>query len=84
MASSRQYMYIPYSFSIFPALPLLHSTIHYHNHHHHNTQVTEKLLAAGVDYVWPKPPPLPSVIKPKIDSLLAMRIKTYGNVVQDM
>ncbi len=40
---------------------------------------TEKLLAAGVDYVWPKPPPLPSVIKPKIDSLLAFRIKTYGN-----
>uniref|UniRef100_A0A7S3MEH8 Response regulatory domain-containing protein n=1 Tax=Spumella elongata TaxID=89044 RepID=A0A7S3MEH8_9STRA len=39
---------------------------------------TEKLLAAGVDYVWPKPPPLPSVIKPKIDSLLAYRIKTFG------
>ena len=42
-------------------------------------QVTDKLLAAGVDYVWPKPPPLPSVIKLKIDSLLAQRIKAFGS-----
>lgn len=41
-------------------------------------KVTDKLLAAGVDYVWPKPPPLPSVIKPKIDSLLAARIKAFA------
>ena len=41
-------------------------------------KVTDKLLAAGVDYVWPKPPPLPSVIKPKIDTLLAQRIKAFA------
>ena len=41
-------------------------------------KVTDKLLAAGVDYVWPKPPPLPSVIKPKIDALLAQRIKAFA------
>lgn len=41
-------------------------------------KVTDKLLAAGVDYVWPKPPPLPTVIKPKIDSLLAQRIKAFA------
>lgn len=38
----------------------------------------EDLLAAGVDYVWAKPPPLPNVIKAKIDVLLNARIRAYG------
>jgi CheY-like chemotaxis protein len=42
-------------------------------------KVSDKLLAAGVDHVWPKPPPLPSVIKPKIDQLLEQRIKAYSD-----
>jgi CheY-like chemotaxis protein len=42
------------------------------------TKVSEQLLAAGVDYVWPKPPPLPGVIKPKIDALLTQRIKAFA------
>jgi CheY-like chemotaxis protein len=46
-------------------------------------KVTDKLLAAGVDYVWPKPPPLPTVIKPKIDSLLAARIKAFAAQAQN-
>mmetsp|Transcript_8002 Transcript_8002/g.17485 ORF Transcript_8002/g.17485 Transcript_8002/m.17485 type:complete len:823 (-) Transcript_8002:571-3039(-) len=41
-------------------------------------KVSEQLLAAGVDYVWPKPPPLPGVIKPKIDALLTQRVKAFA------
>ena len=38
----------------------------------------EDLLGAGVDYVWPKPPPTPSVMKPKIDELLMKRIRAFA------
>jgi len=38
----------------------------------------EDLLSAGVDYVWPKPPPTPSVMKPKIDELLMKRIRAFA------
>jgi CheY-like chemotaxis protein len=38
----------------------------------------EDLLGAGVDYVWPKPPPAPSVMKPKIDELLMKRIRAFA------
>ena len=38
-------------------------------------KATHELLDAGVDYVWPKPPPSADIIKPKIDELLNMRIK---------
>mmetsp|Transcript_9667 Transcript_9667/g.15976 ORF Transcript_9667/g.15976 Transcript_9667/m.15976 type:complete len:856 (+) Transcript_9667:262-2829(+) len=41
-------------------------------------KVSDQLLAAGVDYVWPKPPPLPGVIKPKIDQLLVQRIQAFA------
>jgi len=42
------------------------------------TKSGEDLLGAGVDYVWPKPPPAPSVIKPKIDELLMKRIRAFA------
>ncbi|KAJ1411611.1 hypothetical protein B484DRAFT_182257 [Ochromonadaceae sp. CCMP2298] len=38
----------------------------------------EQLLAAGVDDVWPKPAPLPAVIKRKIDALLTRRVKAFA------
>ena len=38
----------------------------------------EDLLGAGVDHVWPKPPPAPSVMKPMIDELLMKRIRAFA------
>lgn len=38
-------------------------------------KVGKDLLEAGVDFVWPKPPPLASVIKTKINMLLEARLK---------
>eukprot|EP01038_Epipyxis_sp_PR26KG_P004969 gene4969-6952_t len=38
-------------------------------------KVKDELIAAGVDFVWPKPPPSPMVIKSKIDSLIQMRMR---------
>ena len=46
-------------------------------------KATENLLAAGVDYVWPKPPPEAHVIKPKIDSLLIERLRMQIRLVHD-
>jgi class 3 adenylate cyclase/DNA-binding NarL/FixJ family response regulator len=38
-------------------------------------KVGKDLIEAGVDFVWPKPPPLSSVIKTKINMLLEARLK---------
>lgn len=37
-------------------------------------KVSEALKAAGVDLVWPKPPPKPDFIKTKIDELIATKM----------
>lgn len=36
----------------------------------------QDLINAGVDLVWPKPPPGPAVMKAKIEELLISRVHT--------
>jgi hypothetical protein len=38
------------------------------------TTFLQNLLQSGVDYVWPKPPPLPEHIKAKIEELLRKKM----------
>jgi len=43
-------------------------------------KVGKELMEAGVDFVWPKPPPLATVIKMKINMLLETRLKKESNM----
>lgn len=47
-------------------------------------KVGKELMDAGVDFVWPKPPPLPTVIKMKINMLLETRLKKENNLISGL